>query len=187
MSHQKKFQSFPSKSVAWPPLFAYTKDCPKKYKGKNVIGPILLPFLQTRSNQLKLLARLQHLYSWFNRHPYWSHFMPYGQMQIWPYGQNRVSICSSWPSWFLFRSPSFGWCFVSDERVYDCVWKVVSAVLLAYFWVAVLFVCLLFYLSTAWQSEILTHDRYALVTFFVVWLIFFIHSAWAKVLDSRPA
>ena len=90
ISYQKKFQSFPGHIVAWPPFFVYTKDLSEKYKGNIAIGPILLPFLHKRSNQLNFFAILLHLHSSFSRHPYWPCSMQYGQMQIWSYGQNRV-------------------------------------------------------------------------------------------------
>ena len=71
ISYQKKFQSFPGHIVAWPPFFVYTKDLSEKYKGNIAIGPILLPFLHKRSNQLNFFAILLHLHSLFSRYPYW--------------------------------------------------------------------------------------------------------------------
>ena len=84
----------PPKKVSefsWPfcdvaTLFCIYKGFSEKYKGKNAIRLILLPFLQKRLNQFNSLARLLYLYSWFSRHPYWPSFFaicPYGNMAIW--------------------------------------------------------------------------------------------------------
>ena len=89
-SHQKKFEIYVRWFVEWPCDFVYTKEWPKKYKGKYAVRPFLLSFLLGRSNQLNSFTRILHFHCRFRRHPYRSHLWPYIHMTIWPYGQNMV-------------------------------------------------------------------------------------------------
>ena len=77
----------------WPSFLAYTKESPKKYKGKLAVGPNLLSFLAERSNQHDSFTRLLHFYSCFQRNPYWGHLRPYVHMAKWPY-RPKMAI---WP------------------------------------------------------------------------------------------
>ena len=75
---------------SWPicgvaTLFCIYKGFVRKIQRKKTIRPILLLFLQKRSNQLNSLARMLHLYSSFSRHPYWPHLLPY-----WPYDDMAI-------------------------------------------------------------------------------------------------
>ena len=73
--------------------FCIYKGISEKYKGKYAIRPFLLSFLVGRSNQLNSFARMLHFYCCFRRHPYRSHFRPYGRnMVIWPYSHMAI-----WP------------------------------------------------------------------------------------------
>ena len=87
----KKFGNVSSKILEVPAIFVYTKEFPKKYKGKNATKPFLLSFLAGRSNQLLVFTKLLHFYSFFERQPYCSRLRPYGHMAIiWPYGHKAI-------------------------------------------------------------------------------------------------
>ena len=81
---QKKIGHVSSKILEVPAIFVFTKEFPKKYKGKNAIKPFLLSFLAGRSNQCLVFTRLLHLYCCFHKNPYRSPLKPYGNMALWP-------------------------------------------------------------------------------------------------------
>ena len=109
---QKKFRHVSSKILEVPAIFVFTKEFPKKYKGKNAIKPFLLSFLAGRSNQRLVFTRLLHLYCCFHKHPYRPPLKPYGNMALWPQGH----IMAIWPYHHMAIWPQMATIWVSPEK-----------------------------------------------------------------------
>ena len=88
VSHQRKCCEILCHFVVWPSFFVNTKELPKNTKEIMTVHQFCFHLLLAGPINLIPLPEC-----FFHRHPYWPHFIEYGNLAIWPYGH----ILTIWP------------------------------------------------------------------------------------------